>query len=102
MQEHIPGCVPFVSLAGQTGHLTTNFIERTGLIAVLGVPSTWRIPFSEFVEPVLQTIILLRMMYYSNSGTGITSHLLLSGIKPKTFRLLVRMLYTELQETHGS
>ena len=40
---------------------------------------------------------ILRMMYHSVSGTGILRkkkiRVLLSGDEPKTFRLLVRMLY---------
>ena len=39
----------------------------------------------------------LRMVHYSVNDTGILSkkeiRVLLSGVEPKTFRLLVRMLY---------
>ena len=47
------------------------------------------------------------MCYFSDSGndweTGNSSSILPTGVEPKTFRLLVRMLYhPELQETRGT
>ena len=56
----------------------------------------------EYIKPGEQ----MRMMHLSVNDTGILGkeiRVLLSGVEPKTFRLLVRMLSTtELQETRGS
>ena len=52
--------------------------------------------FVRFGNRTRGTLILLRMMYYSVNDTGILGkkfRVLLSGVEPKTFRLLVRMLY---------
>ena len=74
-----------------------SIANNSGQVKVLGVEhvNCWTVGnWSQLLE---STIFCMRMMYYSVNDKGILGkrkfRVLLSGVEPKTFRLLVQMLY---------